>query len=451
MIVDAIAGVQGEHRRWNMSVRQEIARDVTEYVLLSTQIKKDWFAKEPTWIPWFRGHKRASWKLTPSLYRFPTPHRGLRIIEDEIRQEFIMRAPGLTNLHPQNSWEWYFLMQHSAAPTRLLDWTESALIGLYFAVRDNRGDEDAAVWALDPWWLNKRVVGKSEVVPPGSTIGLSKKDGQRYDPWLPDRYASEKKLSKALPVAIYPNHTAPRISTQRSCFTIHGSQWDGLDAISEEKNARLIKIVVPGPSVRVVKEQLMVSGIDEVTIFPDTDGLGRSLMTMLKTETGFGSVSFEKVIAPKGVPDLIEFDKKIFHAYPSDIFTKKEWLEFESYWMVVDGKKIGCSGFKANFDYDDSRRPGCLFIATTGILQEMQGHGLGRMQKKWQIDYARQNGFKMIATNMRQSNHPIIGLNNELGFQIRKVDKTYYSKPQEAAIVMDLNLTAPAAKVKKKT
>jgi GNAT superfamily N-acetyltransferase len=442
--------VLGERRRWNMSVRQEIARDVRDYVLLSTQIKKDWFAKEPTWVPWFRGHKRATWKLTPSLYRFPIPRRGLRIIEDEIRQEFIMRAPGLTDLRPQNSWEWYFIMQHSAAPTRLLDWTESALIGLYFAVRDNNGDDDAAVWVLDPWWLNKRVVGKSEVVPPGSTIGLSRKDGRRYEPWLPDRYASQAKLSKPLPVAVYPNHSAPRISTQRSCFTIHGSQRDGLDAISEEKNARLLKIIIPGSNVLVVKEQLLVSGVDEVTIFPDTDGLGRSLTTMLKIETGFKDITFERVTVPRELPDLIEFDKKIFHAFASDIFTKEDWLEFESHWMVVDGKKIGCSAFKANFDYDDSPRQGCLFIATTGILPEMQGHGLGRMQKRWQIDYALQNGFEMIATNMRQSNHKIIGLNNELGFQIRKLDRGYYSKPREAAVVMDLKLAPPATKAKTK-
>jgi FRG domain len=62
----------------------------------------------------------------------PPPKRGIRIIEDEIRQEFMMRAPGLTDKGPQNSREWYFTMQHFGAPTRLLDWTEGVQLRAFW-------------------------------------------------------------------------------------------------------------------------------------------------------------------------------------------------------------------------------------------------------------------------------------------------------------------------------
>jgi len=46
-------------------------------------------------------------------------------IEDEIREEFVVRAPALSQIRPaeQSDWDWYFLMQHFGAPTRLLDWS----------------------------------------------------------------------------------------------------------------------------------------------------------------------------------------------------------------------------------------------------------------------------------------------------------------------------------------
>jgi hypothetical protein len=257
-------------------------KSVFECVSLATQLKRDWFRQEPTWGPWFRGHSDATWRLSPKLYRVRHPKRGVRIIEDEIRQEFIMRAPGLADTGSLNSWEWYFMMQHFGAPTRLLDWTEGALIALYFAVRDNQGDRDAAIWILDPWWLNKKVTGEREVIPPGAEIGISKKDSARYKPWLPDRYATSR--LRRLPVAVYPTHSARRISTQKSCFTIHGSDESALETVAAQHDARIIKVTIPRHEILTIKEQLTVAGIDEITIYPDLDGLGRYLNTVLQSE-----------------------------------------------------------------------------------------------------------------------------------------------------------------------
>ena len=258
-------------------------RNIAECVHVATRLRDEWFQQEVTWGPWFRGHSDATWGLTPKLYRVKQPKRGIRIIEDELRQEFIMRGPGLSDAGPLTSWEWYFMMQHFGAPTRLLDWTEGALIALYFAVRDNRGDSDAAVWILDPWWLNKRSVKQREVIPPGAEIGILTPDANRYKSWLPDRY-STKKLPKPC-VAVYPTHSVRRISTQRSCFTIHGSDEGALEALTFDPKAHIAKLTIPGREILSIKEQLSVAGIDEVTIFPDLDGLGRYLSTVLKSES----------------------------------------------------------------------------------------------------------------------------------------------------------------------
>jgi hypothetical protein len=266
-----------------MNLNNAIVRSIPELMSMAVRLRNEWCPQEPSWGPWFRGHTSAAWGLSPKLYRYGSPKRGIRIVEDEIRQEFIMRAPSLTDRGPQNTWEWYFAMQHSGAPTRLLDWTEGVLIAAYFAVRDNQGEDDAAVWAIDPWWLNKRVVGEREVVPPGAEIGIARSDAERYTPWLPDRYSVA--TLPGLPVAVYPTHTVRRISTQRSCFTIHGSDMSGLETLAQEANTRLVKIILPQTEIPNIREELLISGVDEVTIFPDLDGLGRYLTTVLHAET----------------------------------------------------------------------------------------------------------------------------------------------------------------------
>ena len=114
-------------------------------------------------------------------------------------------------------------------------------------------------------------------------------------------------------------------------------------------------------------------------------------------------IEFKKVNVAEEIDALCELDRKIFHAFPADLFTPEEWAEFESYWMIVDGKIVGCSAFIRDTDYDDEARPGCLHIMSTGILPEFRRRGLGMKQKQWQIEFAKQQGFRAIVTNTRES------------------------------------------------
>jgi hypothetical protein len=62
------------------------------------------------------------------------------------------------------------------------------------------------------------------------------------------------------------------------------------------------------------------------------------------------------------------------------------------------------------------------------------------MVKEWQIAYAREPGFKVIVTNMRKSDDPIIALNRTLSLTTREISAEYYSEPDEDAVVMKLQL-----------
>jgi hypothetical protein len=264
------------------------ANDVTEFLMRVQEIRdlEGWFKGDRQWGPWFRGHQIASWPLKPKLYRDREFNEvQANEVEDEMREEFIKRAPVLCETVPigtdrRTEWEWYFMMQHFGAATRLLDWTEGALIALYFAVRSNDGRQNAAVWVLDPYQLNKRVVfkggeAKEWIIPP-SAVGVSEHDQRLVSNWLPERFTKMGGLPKHA-VAIEPTHVVSRISSQHSCFTIHGEDSDSLDQLQFGQNACLKKIVIPGSNANEIKRDLRLYGINETTIFPDLDGLGRAI------------------------------------------------------------------------------------------------------------------------------------------------------------------------------
>jgi ribosomal protein S18 acetylase RimI-like enzyme len=156
----------------------------------------------------------------------------------------------------------------------------------------------------------------------------------------------------------------------------------------------------------------------------------------LKTE-------FRKVVAAKEMRSLLTFDRKVFRK--SDWFPEEYWRNCESYWMLVDDRKVGCCAFQKHVDFQEDIRPdglnprlkGSLYISTTGILPKFQGMGFGQLLKCWQIAYARRHGFTRIVTNTRQGNAAMIALNQKFGFRTLRTTPRYYRGPTDATVVME--------------
>jgi FRG domain/SET domain len=366
---------QSPHRAMKTKAKRRLASTastISEFLRIVKDFRKplDFRDGEP-WRPWFRGHSVASWRLSPKLYRDYGGYDFVRReeIEDEIREEFITRAPILCDGLPANDemraeWDWYFTMQHFGTPTRLLDWTDGALIALFFAVKDNAGFYDAAVWMLDPYALNrqavaKRIIGPGWIIPP-SACGVGTGVRKEINRWLPERFSGMAGLPKK-PVAIYPSHTQRRISTQRSCFTIHGTDELALDKLYISDAQCLAKITIPAACVQAIRRDLDSAGIDEATIFPDLGGLSRTIMTRWKPDGHphphlkvygrlrpskiHGVGVFAIVNIKKGTPLFIGenpempwFDKKTLPRNPREV-----WRLYQDFAVIDDRNgRYGC-------------------------------------------------------------------------------------------------------------
>ncbi len=233
-------------------------RDVEE---IKVRFAKSWGQEVDVW---FRGHPDTVWRLIPSVYR-PGLAGG---VEDEIRHDFQSRAyPFLGDqpTQPTTDWDWYFLMQHYGLPTRLLDWSENAVMGLYFALWEESGS-DSAVWVLDPFWLNHRVSKYAQHL-----AFVESRIAKRY---LAPPFGG-RSLPKP-PLAMQPPQKSTRLAAQRGTFTIFGSSRRALDDYREMRG-HLVKIEVPRSARDKLRYELSSAGVTASTVFPELQALCKEL------------------------------------------------------------------------------------------------------------------------------------------------------------------------------
>lgn len=230
-----------------------------------------------TTLPWYRGQADSTWHLVPSIYRGDCDKER----EREMSRDFRLRAHLDIEHTPTTYLGWLFVMQHYGMPTRLLDWTESSLVALYFAVEDFSRTSNAAVWVMHPWTLNKNAESYGQQ----SVPQLSKDIDDLY--WYPMNTVLTQgqavRVKKNRPMALRPAHTTRRIVAQRGQFTVHGHDTIGLDQVPQ-MNLDLFKVEIDGRYKLTLLRQLYKVGVSRYTIFPDLTGLSHELRVRYSKE-----------------------------------------------------------------------------------------------------------------------------------------------------------------------
>jgi hypothetical protein len=239
----------------------------------------------------FRGQSDAQWTLKPKLFRVleGVPLEKALGYEFDSVCYFRERAHLFsTCLVPAQDefLEWLCLMQHYSAPTRMLDWTSSFSVALYFAACYEPTNVPGAIWLVqaEPLWNRMRQKY------PGCEL---LDEGKRHKVFSePDTFI-DFGVNRAQPrIDGYdPNRKSDRVTAQRGVFTVCDQLFVDqaviigealLQAPTAKQNLPLCKIVISPEGKKFFRQYLSKLNITAATLFPGTDGLGRTIAETIR-------------------------------------------------------------------------------------------------------------------------------------------------------------------------
>ena len=205
----------------------------------------------------FRGHADSAWRLMSTLGRYlnayikrefwaPQEERILRIFQRKAHL-FLEHIP-----ERSDTFQWLAHMQHHGSPTRLLDFTWSPYVAAFFALE--RTTTQGAVWAVNPAKL-VNVTERLNEFREGSLDGVI---------GIGEPFVMNK-----------------RIIAQSGTFVVTRDEGSAIEDIVggyPDPEATLVKFELPADLVRPLgMRALYMMNITNATLFPDLDGLARSL------------------------------------------------------------------------------------------------------------------------------------------------------------------------------
>jgi hypothetical protein len=238
--------------------------DIKRLVDKSHVVVNDWSTlhgklesmRDSGWI--FRGVSSHKHYLLPSIGRKVVYGHYKLAQETRLFDEFKNRAISLISDPRFDDWDWLAYAQHIGVPTRLLDWSVSPLIALYFALESD-GKDDRVVYAVQ---YSKYI---HEVDHRNTSPFENKQEGRFTAPLAFDR-----------------------IRAQRGVFTIHPEPTK----IFHPTGLKSLRI--PNDRVKDFRRRLFKYGIDHWHIYPDAHGLGQQLSWQFKNKVGLGSLFVSK-------------------------------------------------------------------------------------------------------------------------------------------------------------
>ena len=239
---------------------------------------------KPPYSNWaFRGERDERWPLYSSLSRYLQnfriapkvwPEQEGRIIRIFKRKahQFLDKPPAL-----EDDFQWLALMQHHGAPTRLIDFTWSPYVAAFFALERTLGD--GVVWALNPAGV------KSSRTP----------EAFRMDPRLPGNFLRYYLKGNRRFIWMGEPHTMnQRLIAQSGTFAVPSVLDVPVEDVLIESGHIMAKFVMTQAVRETGMRELYRMNITYATLFPDLDGLARSMAYELEFHWAYNPRTLER-------------------------------------------------------------------------------------------------------------------------------------------------------------
>jgi hypothetical protein len=204
-----------------------------------------------------RGHRCPAWKLETYLERV-SRRCGIHQVEYEraVWGEFRRHAHSYLPRVPADTCtvEWLALMQHYGAPTRLLDFTQSFWIALFFAFEE--ADNDCAVVALNPASLAANQAGKDYNLVLRENIDC----GAHTDDFLRQTV---------------PFYTNERLAIQKGIFVYSLNLRRSFNDLVIQNEKEFVNLIVPRSLFAEIRSKLNDFNCNSRVLFPGIDGYAR--------------------------------------------------------------------------------------------------------------------------------------------------------------------------------
>lgn len=235
----------------------------------------------------FRGHSDENWKLETSLQRLLKDNYISMVTKfeefaiSEFKSKFYLY--NTSDYEPKTTLEWLSMMQHYGTPTRLLDFSESPFIALYFCLENSNKvqKQDMVIYAIDYRNINKTTLEYFKQY--DSSFKYDYTDIENSKDFIFEEYV--KRFNVPLLWVTEPKRLNKRIEKQRGTFLYTNSNDKSYKDILETELYKDIDVFELKFSAKYWDNYFIIlnkMNINGKTVYGDLDGLSKQIKMFIQ-------------------------------------------------------------------------------------------------------------------------------------------------------------------------